>query len=110
LIRRIKFCRDIGDKKYLLRLYAHHLRNLSIAFRFAFLPNLRIEVTVDKPCEISDLGVSEEELLGQHTTGRENTDLQTAISPTLKRRRHIREDLRLQRSIFVTLPPDLPLQ
>src|SRR6185369_3517475 len=97
-------------EKYFAGLQIHGRRDLAIALRVTFFPDVRVEVIVDKPREIARVGVYEQKLLGQHASRRKDTDLQSRPTPALERRRDVRKHLRLQTSIQVALPPDLSLQ
>ena len=68
-IRRIKLRDDIRDKQDLLR-GSNPITSamLPITLRFTLLPNIRIEVTIDKRREIPSFRVREEKLLGQHAS------------------------------------------
>src|SRR6476659_3919749 len=74
------------------------------------LADIRVEILIDKIREGSSIRVRKQKLLGQGAARRKDTDAQTPRSPTCKRRRDVRIDLRLQRSVRVTLSPDLSLQ
>ena len=107
--RGVEFADDVGNEEDFRWLQVQLFRNATITLRIGFLADIRIEVMIDKPAEIACFAVFEKKVLGQHTARRKNIDTQTRSMPALKRRRHVRKDLRLQRPVEITLPPDLSL-
>src|SRR5882724_677384 len=107
---RIQLSHNIRNEKHFRLLQFQGGCDFPITLNLRFGPSCRIEIVVNKLCEIALLCVCEQELLGQYAPGGKNRNPEPCRLPALKRGQNVRENLRLQSSLAISLFPDFSLQ